>query len=331
MRINYLKRREFVRLLGGTATAWAAPARAQQVAMPVIGFLNHGSPDGFADRLRAFRKGLSETGYVEGQNVAIEYRWANNQIDQLPNLASDLVHRRVAVIATPISSPASRAAKAATSNIPIVFGIGTDPIQVGLVTSINRPGGNITGVTGMNWELGPKRLGLLHELLPGAVRFAVLINPNTPEAGPFVKDVQAAAESIGSVIEVLTSSTSADIDAVFANLAERRVDALLVSTDQLFNNRLVQLVMQVTRHDVPAIYPWREAVEIGGLMSYASSLTDVFRQVGIYTGRILKGEKPADLPVMQATKFDFVINVQIRQNTRHQNSANVARPCRRGD
>src|SRR5713101_6468271 len=192
MRINYLKRREFVRLLGGTAAAWAAPARAQQAAMPVIGFLNHGSPDGFADCLRAFRKGLSETGYLEGQNVAIEYRWANNQIDQLPNLASDLVHRRVAVIATPISSPASRAAKAATSNIPIVFGIGTDPIQVGLVTSINRPGGNITGVTGLNWELGPKRLGLLHELLPGAVRFAVLINPNTPEAGPFVKDVQAA-------------------------------------------------------------------------------------------------------------------------------------------
>jgi putative ABC transport system substrate-binding protein len=253
---------------------------------------------------------LKETGYVEGQNLVIEFRWANNQIDRLPALAADLVQRRVAVIATPVNTPASVAAKAATATIPIVFGVGTDPIQAGLVSSFNHPNGNITGIFGLNWQLGAKRIGLLHELLPAAARFGLLVNPNTPETDPFVKEVQAAATSAGWPIEILTASTNRDINEVFANLAQKEVGAVLIAADPLFFARRVQLVGLSMRYIVPALYPWREAVEIGGLMSYGTSLADLFRQVGIYTGRILKGEKPADLPVLQASKFEFVLNLQ---------------------
>jgi ABC-type uncharacterized transport system substrate-binding protein len=305
-----MKRREFITLLGGAAAVWPLAARAQQAAMPVIGVLNHGSADGSADRLRAFRQGLAETGHVEGRNLTIEFRWANNQIDRLPELAADLIGRRVSVIVTPASTPASLAAKAATTTIPIVFGIGTDPVQIGLVASFNQPGGNITGFSSMNWELGAKRLGLLHELLPRAARFAVLTVPNQPEAAISVKDVQAAASTIGRQIEVLTVSTNRDIDAAFATLVQARTDAILVSPDALFNNRLAHITTLAARHAVPAIYPWREAVQIGGLMSYGSIALDLFRQPGIYAGRILKGEKPADLPALRPTTFELVINLQ---------------------
>ena len=262
-----MKRREFINVLGGAAVAWPLKARAQQPAMPVIGFLNGGSPEGYAPMVAAFRKGLSETGYADGQNMAIEYRWANNEIDRLPELAADLVRGRVAVIATPVNTPAALAAKAATTTIPIVFGVGTDPVQAGLVSSFNRPGGNITGVAGMNWELGPKRLGLLHDLLPGAARFAVLVNPKNPDVvQPFIKDVQAAGATIGRQIEVLAASTNRDIDTAFASLVQKRADALLVAPETLFSNRRVQLVTLAAHHRVPAIYPWREPVEIGGLI-----------------------------------------------------------------
>ena len=303
-------RRQFITALGGTAVAWPLATRAQQLAMPVVGYLTHGTPEATSALIADFRKGLSEIGYVEGQNLMIEFRWANNQIDRLPALAADLVQRRVAVIATPVSTPASLAAKAATATIPIVFGVGTDPVQAGLVASFNHPGGNITGVVGLNWELGAKRIGLLHELLPRAARFAVLVNPNTPESDPFVKKVQAAAATFGQQIEVLTASSSRDINEVFATLAQKRVDAVLVASDALYLNRRIQLVGLSLRNVVPSLYPWREAVEIGGLMSYGADFADLYRQTGIYTGRILKGEKPADLPVLQASKFEFVLNLQ---------------------
>jgi ABC-type uncharacterized transport system substrate-binding protein len=305
-----MRRREFIALLGRAAAAWPFVARAQQPAMPVIGFLNHGSADGSADRLRAFRQGLAETGHVEGRNVMIEFRWADNQIDRLPELAADLIRRPVSVIVTPASTPGSLAAKAATATIPIVFGIGTDPVQIGLVASFNHPGGNITGFSSMNWELGAKRLGLLHELLPRAKLFAVLTPPNQPEAALSVKDVQAAASTIGRQIEVLTVSTNRDIDAAFATLVQARTDAILVSPDALFNHRLAHITTLAARHAVAVIYPWREAVQIGGLMSYGSIALDLFRQPGIYAGRILKGEKPADLPVLRPTRFELVINLQ---------------------
>jgi putative ABC transport system substrate-binding protein len=315
---DQLKRREFIPLLGGAA-AWPLAARAQQPAMPVVGLLNHGSPDSSADRLRAFRQGLAETGFIEGRNLAIEFRWANNQIDRLPDLAADLVRRRVNVIATPASTPSSLAAKTATSTIPIVFGIGTDPVQIGLVASFNRPGGNVTGfnrpggnVTGfnsMNWELGAKRLGLLHELLPRAARFAMLTVPNQEEAALSVKDVQAAAATIGRQIEVLTASANRDIDDAFATLVRMRADAILISPDALFLSRVAQIATLAARHAVPTIYPWREAVHVGGLMSYGSSVLDLFRQPGMYAGRILKGEKPADLPALRPIKFELAINL----------------------
>jgi putative ABC transport system substrate-binding protein len=257
----------------------------------------------------AFRKGLSETGYVEGRNVMIEYRWAQNDYARLPELAADLVRRRVAVIVTPLSTPASLAAKAATATIPIVFTT-ADPVQSGLVASLNRPGGNVTGIHGMQVELMAKRLGLVHELLPGAARFAVLINPNNTASGSIVADLETAAATIGRQIEVLTAGTSREIDTAFASLAQKRADALLVSPDALFVTRRVQLATAAMRYVVPVISPFREDTEAGGLMSYGPSFADIFRQVGIYTGRILKGEKPADLPVMQPTKFEFVINLQ---------------------
>jgi ABC-type uncharacterized transport system substrate-binding protein len=302
-----MRRREFITLLSGAA-AWPLAAHAQQSAMLVIGFLGISSP---ADRTRlvtAFRQGVRETGYVEGQNVAIEYRWAQDQADRLPDVAADLVRRQVTVIAAH-DTPSSIVAKAATTTIPIVFVSGGDPVKLGLVASLNRPGGNVTGVTFVIAELGAKQLGLLHELQPGAVRVGVLVDPNFAPTQSFVSDVQAAASSVRKQIEVLEAPTGRDIDTVFASLAQKPIDALLVGPSPLFNNRRVQLVTLATYHRVPAIYPWREAAEAGGLMSYGTSLTDAYRQTGVYTGRILKGEKPADLPVMQSIKFEFVINL----------------------
>jgi putative tryptophan/tyrosine transport system substrate-binding protein len=304
-----LKRRDFITLLGGAA-AWPLVAHAQQPAMPVIGYLGNASPEATAHLVAAFRKGLSENGFVEGQNVAIEFRWTNNDETKLPELAADLVRRRVAVITAPGSIAASLAAKAATATIPIVFSAGADPVKIGLVASLNRPGGNVTGVSTMNNELVGKQFGLLHEVLPSAVRFAVLINSNNPASEATIMDARAAAAAIGRSIEVLTVSTGSEIDAAFASLVQKRVEALLVAPDPLFINRRVQLQSLAMRHTVPAIFSLRENVEAGGLMSYGSSFIDLFRQTGIAVSRILKGEKPSDLPVMQATKFELVINLQ---------------------
>ena len=314
---GHIGRREFITLLGSAAVAWPLAARAQQPAMPVVGFLHHGPPEELAPLIAGFRKGLSETGYVEGQSVAIEFRWANNQMDRLPELAADLVRRRVAVIATPLSTPAALAAKAATASIPIVFGVGTDPVQAGLVPSFNRPGGNVTGIVLLNWELGAKRFGLLHQLLPRAARFAVLVRPDNPDVvEPFIKEVEVAAAAVGKQIEILTARSNPDIDVAFASLVQKRADGLLVSSDTPFVNRRVQLVGLSLRHAVPAIYPWREAVEIGGLMSYGPNIPDHFREVGIYVGRVLKGEKPGDLPVEQPVKIELVINLQTAKTIR---------------
>jgi putative tryptophan/tyrosine transport system substrate-binding protein len=302
---SYIGRREFLATLGGAA-AWPLAARAQP--MPVVGFLSGLSP---ADRTRfvtAFRQGIRETGYVEGQNVAIEYRWALDRYDRLPDLAADLVRRQVAVIAAHDTQSAI-AAKAATTTIPIVFTTGGDPARDGLVASLNRPGGNVTGVSFILAELGAKQLGLLHELRPEATRIGVLADPKWPTTERIVSDVRAAALAIGRQIEVLYASTARDIDTVFAGLPQKPVDALLVVASPLANNRRVQLVTLAAYHRVPALYAFREAAEVGGLMSYGTSLSDAHRQAGVYTGRILKGEKPADLPVMQSIKFEFVINL----------------------
>jgi putative tryptophan/tyrosine transport system substrate-binding protein len=308
MRINHLKRREIITLLGGAAATWPLAARAQQPVMPLIGYLYAGFPEPSAHLVAAFRKGLSETGYVEGRNVTIEYRWAEGRYDRLPELAVDLVRQRVAVIATPGASAGALAAKAATTTIPIVFAIGSDPVQIGLVASLNRPGGNITGVSEMAWELMNKRLEMLHDLLPGAIRFAVLVNPtNLGSEVTTIKDMQAAAAAIGLQVEVFYASNNREIDTAFANLVQKRASARLIGPDVLFANRRLQLVTRTVREAMPAIYPFREDAEAGGLMSYGASLTDRHR---IYTGRILQGEKPADLPVLRATKFEFVINLQ---------------------
>ena len=305
-----MRRRQFISLLGSAAAAWPLAARAQQAALPVVGFVYPSVPELSAGIVAAFRKGLNETGFVEGRNVTIEFRFGYNDIAQLPKLAADLVDRRVAVIATPGSTPSALAAKAATATIPIVFGIGPDPVEIGLVASLNRPGGNITGITSMNAELGAKRLGLLHELLPSAVRFAVLVNPNNRNAEPLTRDAQATTSAIGRQIEIFSASSAREIDAAFVSLLQKRADALLVSPDPLFDSRRVQLVTLATHHRLPTIYSFRENVEIGGLASYGSSAAERDRQVGIYAGRILKGEKPADLPVIRADKFEFVINLQ---------------------
>jgi putative ABC transport system substrate-binding protein len=273
----------------------------------VVGYLHFASPDSKSQFLDALRQGLTETGYVEGQNVAIEYRWAQDQYDRLPDLAADLVRRQVTVIAA--DTPSSIVAKAATTTIPIVYAGGGDPVKLGLVASLNRPGGNVTGVTFVVAELGAKQLGLLHELQPGAVRVGVLVDPNYTATKSFVSDVQAAALSIGKQIEVLEAPTGRDIDTAFARLAQKPIDALLVGPSALLNNRRVQLATLAAYHRVPAIYSLREFAEAGGLMSYGTSITGAYRQAGVYTGRILKGEKPADLPVIQATKFEFVINL----------------------
>jgi putative ABC transport system substrate-binding protein len=305
-----MRRREFITLLGGAA-AWPLAAHAQQPAMPVIGFLHSASAAAYAAPLAAFRKGLSEAGYVEGQNVAIEYRWAEGQNDRLPVLAAELVRRRVAVIVTPGSTAATLAAQAATATIPIVFIIGANPVKIGLVASLNRPGGNATGINDFGVEIGAKRLGLLHELLPGAARFGVLVNPDNPFiTESFVTELQMAASAIGRQIEVVTASTNGDIDTAFATLVKKRADALLISPDALFVTRRVQLIMLAVRHTLPALYHRRELAEAGGLMSYGSDLSDQYRQTGLYVSRILKGEKPAEMPVQLPTKFEFVINLQ---------------------
>jgi putative tryptophan/tyrosine transport system substrate-binding protein len=305
-----MKRRAFISLLGG-ATAWPLAARAQQPAMPVIGFLHGTSPETNMDRLRGFHRGLKDTGYVEGENVTIVYRWAENQIDRLPELAADLVRRQVAVIAAVGGAASVLAAKAATTTIPIVFNINEDPVGLGLVASLARPGGNLTGINFLSGELVAKRLELLHELVPAATRLAVLVSPVTAtNTETTLRSVQSAARAIGLQVQVLNASTSREIEAAFATFARERPDILFVAGDPLFLSRRVQLVNLASRHAIPATYSTRDFAEAGGLMSYGTNLTDVYRQVGIYAGRILKGAKPADLPVVQATKFELVINAQ---------------------
>jgi putative tryptophan/tyrosine transport system substrate-binding protein len=305
-----MRRREFVGLVGGAA-AWPLAARAQQPPVTVIGYLVTFPRNDVDLTLAAFRKGLSEAGFVEDRNVAIEYRFAENNFDRLPELAADLVRRRVAVIVTPSAGTApALAAKAATTTIPIVFGTGGDPIQMGLVASLNRPGGNVTGVAVMNVEIVPKRLGILRELLPKAARIGVLVNPNNPNTEPIVKGAQAAAPALGQEIEVVTAGNAREIDAAFASLAQKRIDALLINPDPLYVDRRAQIVTLATRLAMPAIFGERDSVAAGGLMSYGASQTDLARQVGLYVGRILKGEKPAELPVMQAVKFEFIINLR---------------------
>jgi putative ABC transport system substrate-binding protein len=306
-----MKRRQFITLLGGAAVTWPLAAHAQQAAMPVIGLLDSRSPDALTDRLRGFRQGLKETGYVEGENVAIEYRWAENQFDRLPVLAGELVRRRVAVIATSGGLPVAIAAKAATTTVPIVFTVGEDPVRLGLVASLARPGGNLTGINFVVGELTAKRLELLRALVPAATRVAGLVNPaHATNTETTLRDVEPAARAMGLQIQVLNASTSREIDAAFATIVRERPDALFVGNDAFFNARRVQLVLLAGRHGVPAIYSDREYAETGGLMTYGSNIVDVYRQVGVYTGRILKGAKPADLPVVQSSKFELVINAQ---------------------
>jgi ABC-type uncharacterized transport system substrate-binding protein len=304
-----IARREFITLLRGAAAAWPLAAGAQQ-AVPVIGFLHAGSPEPFASRVEGFRKGLGETGFTEGRNVTVEYRWAYGDYSRLAELAADLVRRKVAVIATPGSgSGATQIAQAATATIPIVFSTGGDPVELGFVASLSRPGGNVTGFNDMNSELGAKRLGLLHELLPPAKRFAALVNSDARASGTMVADLQTAATALGSSVDIIHASSNREIEAAFETLAQKQAEALVLTTDPLFNNRRAQIIALAAYRRLPAIYPWREAVEGGGLMLYGSSGVDEYRQVGIYVGRILKGEKPGDLPVIRATKFEFIVNL----------------------
>jgi putative ABC transport system substrate-binding protein len=304
-----IRRRHFITLLGGTAAAWPLAARAQQPAMPVVGFLHGSLPETNVERVRAFNQGLKDTGYLEGDNVAILYRWAEGQYARLPELAAELVRRQVAVIAATGGVPSSLAAKAATTTIPIVFHLGEDPVRLGFVASLARPGGNLTGVNSFSYELAAKRLELLRELVPAATRVAVLVNPANAEATePTLRDVEAAARAMGLQIQVVNASTNREIEAAFATFVRERPDGLLVGADAFLLSRRVQLALLAARSGVPAIYTGRDQAVAGGLMSYGTSATDAYRQVGIYTGRILKGAKPADLPVVQSSKFELVIN-----------------------
>ena len=304
-----MKRREFITLLGGAA-AWPLAARAQQPAMPVIGFLSAALPQSYAHIVSAFQQGLKEIGYVDGQNIAIEYRWAQNEMNRLPVLATELVNRQVTVIAAS-STPAAFAAKATTKTIPIVFEMGFDPVEVGLVASLNRPGGNLTGVTNSGVEVAPKQLELLHELVPTATSIALLVNPiNRALTERLVRDTQAAAGKLGLQLHILHASADGDFDAVFAALKQLHAGALMIGADVFFIERSKQLAELTVRHTIPASFHFREFVIGGGLMSYGGSIMDAHRLVGVYTGRILKGDKPADLPVLQATKFELVINLK---------------------
>jgi putative ABC transport system substrate-binding protein len=303
-------RREFITLVGGAA-AWPLAAHAQQPAMPVIGFLSSASPDAYTIRLRAFREGLKDAGYVEGQNVAVEYRWAEARNDRLPALAAELVRRQVAVIVAAGGTPSALAAKATTASVPIVFGIAADPVEIGLVASLHRPGGNVTGVTSLNVEVGPKRLELLRELLPSVTVVALLVNPTSPAlAEPFSRELQAAARTLGLELHVLHASSERDFDRVFASLAERRAGALVIGPDTFFTARSEQLAALTVRHAMPAIYQFRQFAAAGGLLSYGSSETEYYRLVGIYAGRILKGDKPTDLPIQRSTKVELIINLK---------------------
>ena len=304
-----MKRHEFITLIGSAAAAWPLAARAQQAAMPVIGYLNSGSPESDAPRLTGLRRGLNESGYVEGRNVVIEYRWAGNQADRLPALAADLVQLRVAVIVAS-GPPSTFAAKAATTSIPIVFGVGADPVQLGLVAGLNRPGGNVTGFNAYSGETGGKGLALLHELVPSAATIGFLENPTNTISELTMRDVLAAAPVVGVKVQILKASTDREIDAAFVSLVQARTGALLVGGDVFFHSRLEHIVGLAARHAIPTMCQVPEFVVAGGLISYGTSLIEEYREVGLYTGRILKGEKPADLPIMQATKFGLSINLK---------------------
>jgi putative tryptophan/tyrosine transport system substrate-binding protein len=305
-----MRRRDFIALLGGAVAAWPLAAGGQQGALPVIGLLHPGSPEANARFVAGFRKGLGETGHVEGRNVLIEYRWGHGESTRLPELAADLVRRAVSVVVTPGGVAAAIEAKAATATIPIVFVIGADPVQAGLVVSLNRPGGNVTGITSLNLGLAAKQLGLLHQLLQRDARFAVLVNSSNPQSRLALADVQAAAAAMGQPLDIVTATTNREITSAFNEAVKKRADAILISPDPLFTSRPVQLATLAARHAMPAVYALREFAEGGGLISYGSNFTDMFRQAGTYVARILKGEKPADLPILQATKFELVINLQ---------------------
>ncbi|HTE76825.1 MAG TPA: ABC transporter substrate-binding protein [Xanthobacteraceae bacterium] len=306
-----MRRRDFITLFGGAAASWPLSARAQQPAMPVIGFLSSASPDVNETRLRVFRGGLKEAGYVEGENVAIEYRWANGQNDLLPKLAAELVQLRVAVIVAASGTLGAMAAKAATTTIPIVFGVAVDPVEAGLVASLNRPGGNLTGVTNLNVEIGPKRLELLHTLLPTATAFAVLVDPTgVVLVNDFTRSLETAARTLGLQLHVLNASADRDFDSVFASLAQLHASALIIGPSALFSARSERLGALAARHKVPAIGLWPEFAAGGGLLSYGSDETEYYRLVGIYTGRILKGEKPAELPVQESAKVKLIVNLK---------------------
>jgi putative ABC transport system substrate-binding protein len=303
-----MQRREFITLLGGAAAAWPVLARAEQSAMPVVGFLSSGSPAAFSTLLGAFQKGLNEAGYVEGRNVAIEYRWAENHYDRLPALAADLVGRQVSVIVA--NTAAASVAKAATATIPIVFTTGEDPVKGGLVGSLNRPGGNLTGVVSLNAEVGPKRIELLKELVPGGTNFGLLVNPANRISEVITRDAQVASRILDLQLHILNAGTERELDTAFERLIQLRADALVIGADAFLSARSVQLAALATRHAVPTISPYRAFAAAGGLMSYGGSNTDASRLTGVYAGRILKGEKPSDLPVQQSTKVEFTINLK---------------------